>query len=98
MLQVPTEIGQLAVLPGLSLRKDDRCLGSFHVLFFVSELTYFVLSSPLIAPYPPTTPLSFVAALSIFCDSYYHRQEQAYWDLSYGNRTIDKTHNCTTYM
>jgi hypothetical protein len=38
-----------------------------------------------------TTPLSFIAILSIFCDSYYDRWQRAVWDHSHGNRTIDKT-------
>jgi surface polysaccharide O-acyltransferase-like enzyme len=70
---IPTEIGQLTVLTSLYLRKYDGCLSSFHALFFIYKLTYFVLFSPLIALNSPTTPLSFIAILSIFCDSYYNR-------------------------
>jgi hypothetical protein len=88
---IPTEIVQLAELRSLSLRKYDGCLRSLHALFFIYKLTYFVLFSPLIALNSPTTPLSFIAILSIFCDSYYDRGEPAYWDHSYGNRTIDST-------
>jgi hypothetical protein len=37
------------------------CSRSFHALFFIYKLTYFVLFSPSIALNPPTTPLSFIA-------------------------------------
>jgi hypothetical protein len=87
---IPTEIGQLTVLDTLILGKYDGCLvRSSHVLFCVSKLTYFVLFSPLIALNSQTTPLSFIAMFSILCDSYYDSGDQAVWDHSYGNRTID---------
>jgi hypothetical protein len=86
---IPTEIGQLTELTDLNLRKYDGCLRSFLALFFIYKLTYFVLSSPLIALNSPTTPLSFIAILSTFCDSYYDREKLFFWDHSYGNRTID---------
>jgi hypothetical protein len=37
------------------------CSRSFHALFFIYKLTYFVLFSPSIALDPPTTPLPFIA-------------------------------------
>jgi surface polysaccharide O-acyltransferase-like enzyme len=86
---IPTEIGQLTALTQLYLGKYDGCLRSFHALFFIYKLTYFVLFSPLITLNSPTTRLSFIAILSIFCNSYYNRHEPAFWDHSYGNRTID---------
>jgi hypothetical protein len=36
----------LTELTQLSLGKYDECLRSFHALFFLYKLTYFVLSSP----------------------------------------------------
>jgi hypothetical protein len=89
---IPTEIGQLTVLGYLGLRKYDGCLRSFHALFFIYKLTYFVLASPLIALNSPKTQLSFIAILSILCDSYYDRDQPAVWDHSSGNRTIDRTY------
>jgi hypothetical protein len=88
----PTEIVQLAELSYLNLGKYDGCLRSFHALFFIYKLTYFVLFPPLIALNSPTTPSSFIAIFSIFCDSYYNRGQPACWDHSYGNRTIDSAY------
>jgi hypothetical protein len=53
------------------------------------KLIYFILLSPLIALNSPTTPLSCIAILSLFCDSYSDRAERFNWDNSYGNRTVD---------
>jgi hypothetical protein len=58
---IPTEIGQLTKLKDLwllHLGKYDGCLRCFHVLFFVYELTYLFIFSPLIALHSPTIPLS----------------------------------------
>jgi hypothetical protein len=60
------EIGQLAELLHLYLRKYDGCLRSFHALFFIYKLTYFFFFSLLIALNSPTTPFSFVAIFSHF--------------------------------
>jgi hypothetical protein len=70
---LPTKIGIVTGLTYLDLRKYDGCLRSCHSLFFIYKLTYFVLFSRFITLNSPTTPLSIIAILSIFCDSYYDR-------------------------
>jgi hypothetical protein len=92
---LPTEIGSLTELSFLNLSKYNGYLRSFHTLrlFFVYKLTYSVLFSPSIVLNSPKTPLSFIAMLSIICDSYYDSDEPAFWDHSSGDRTIDRNYN-----
>jgi hypothetical protein len=63
---IPTEFGRLTDLYSLELCKYDGCVRSFHPLLFIYKLTYLVLFSPLFDLNSPTTPLSFIAKLSIF--------------------------------
>jgi hypothetical protein len=65
-----TEVGQLTVLGYILACKYDECVRSFHALFLIYKLTYLVLFPPFIALNSPTTPLSFIATLCLFCDSY----------------------------